>query len=313
MLNRRLLRIKAFKVLYANEASESQSLDAACKTLLTSCEWTRNLYYFLLGVCPHLVQIAQDKIDSGKSKLRPTPEEASPNMKFVENEFVKLLVQDDKILNYCQKHGLGWADNDIFLRKLFNSIISSDYYAEYMSSPKKSLKEDCKLFKRIFEEEFEDNQMLEDILEEMSVFWIDDLEYTLNVVLRSIDSVSAGNGFNHPDVFLKEDDRDFALRLLTACIQNYDEYAAIIAEKLVNWEPDRLVSTDCVLVIMGLAEAVAFPSIPVKVTINEYVEISKYYSTPKSRTFVNGLLDTIIQEKSASGQIVKSGRGLFTE
>ena len=179
-----------------------------------------------------------------------------------------------------------------------------------MNSEESSFAQDCQLFKRIFEEEFEDNEMLEKILEEKSIYWTDDLSYVLNLIIWALDNISKTRKFNYPDLFIKEDDEDYAVRLLRAAILNYDDYMKLITENLANWDSDRLVSTDADLIVLGLAEAVTFPEIPLKVTINEYVEISKYYSTPNSRIFVNGLLDKLIQQKLKSGEIVKTGRGL---
>ncbi|MBR5736230.1 MAG: transcription antitermination protein NusB [Bacteroidales bacterium] len=311
MLNRRLLRIKAFKVLFSTWQDGPAALEPARKELLRSCEKTLDLYYFLLNVCGSLRQVAFDKIEAARNKFHPTEEERNPNMKFVNNRFFAAVEDNAEFQKYCSRKGLLWGDYDIFVRKLFASVTASDYYKEYMESGTDSFKADCAFARRLFEEEFEDNASLEAILEDLSSYWIDDVNYVLNNILYSIDNMIAGRPLILPDVFIKDEDRDFVLKLLEVSLVHYDEYFQLVCNSLDNWDSDRLVSTDATLIVMGIAEAVWFDNIPTKVTINEYVEISKYYSTANSRMFVNGLLDKIIQAKVASGEIVKTGRGLL--
>jgi len=311
MISRRLIRIKAFKTLYAYEASACTDIPAAQKNLVMSCEQVKKLYYFLLNITSSLIDVAQEKIDTGLQKFHPTEEESNPNLKFVNNGFAKMLADDPEFGRFCQKNGLCWHEYDVFINKIFNSIITKDYYVNYMNSGNSSFEEDCDLFSYIFQDEFEGDQDLEAILEEMSLFWIDDAAYTLNVIISNIETTKKKKKIIHPSTFLKEDDREFGKRLLEDAIIRYDEFIELISSKLSNWKTDRLVPTDASLIVLGLAEAEAFPTIPLKVTINEYVEIAKYYSTPNSRIFVNGILDKILQEKVGSGEIVKQGRGLI--
>jgi N utilization substance protein B len=313
MLSRRLIRIKAFKTLFAFVGSESDNVNAAQKTLIESCDKVKDLYYFLLNISSSLINVAEEKIAVGLRKFHPTDAEAHPNYKFVRNRFAALLADDPEFGRICQKRGLVWGEYEPFVRHVYNSIITKDYYQDYMNSGEDSLEEDCRLFSCIFQDEFEDNEELESILEDLSLLWIDDVAYALNTIIAGIDETRRKKRIFHPNTFLKEDDKEFALRLLSESILRYDEYFKLMESHLDNWKSDRLVLTDAALIVMGVTEAVVFPTIPVKVTINEYVEISKYYSTPNSRIFVNGILDRIIQEKIASGEIVKQGRGLFEQ
>ena len=313
MLSRRLIRIKVFKTLFAFVGSESDNVNAAQKTLLESCDKVRDLYYFMLNISGPLVRVAEEKIAAGLRKFHPTEAEANPNYKFVRNRFAALLSDDPEFGRICAKRGLGWGEYEPFVRHVYNSMITKDYYRDYMASEEDSFEADCRLFSCIFQDEFEDNEELESILEDLSLLWIDDLAFALNAVIAGIDETARKKRIVHPNTFLKEDDKEFALRLLSASIVRYDEYFKLLEEHLDNWKSDRLVSTDAALIVMGITEAVVFPTIPVKVTINEYVEIAKYYSTPNSRIFVNGILDRIIQEKIREGEIVKQGRGLFEQ
>ena len=313
MLSRRLIRIKAFKTLFAYEGSGSDNAAAAQKTLMESCDKVKDLYYFMLNISGMLIRVAEDKIAAGMQKFHPTEEEAHPNLKFVHNRFAALLSDDPEFGRYCQKRGLQWGEYEPFVRHVYNSLITKDYYQNYMASGEDSLEEDCQLFSCIFQDEFEDNEELASILEDLSLLWVDDLAFALNAVIAGIDETARKRVIVHPSTFLKEDDKEFALRLLAESIARYDEYFALLSQHLDNWKSDRLVSTDAALIVMGITEAVVFPTIPVKVTINEYVEISKYYSTPNSRIFVNGILDRIIQEKIREGEVVKQGRGLLEQ
>ncbi len=310
MLNRRLIRVKVFKLLFGKAMQGDQPLEQAEKELILSCSKTVDLYCFLLGLPAALKEVAQARIEAGMKKFHPTPQETNPNRKFVENKFIELLENDAPFNTVCRKKGLVWGEYDSFVKKLFASIVTKDYYIEYMENPERSLKGDAELVKRIYEEELEDNEALEDILEEMSIYWMDDLAYTINVILKNIPAIAKKGAVEVPDVFLKEDDREYAKKLLTKSMLNYDEYTELVSSLVSNWDLERLVATDLALIVMGVTEAVAFESIPLKVTINEFVDISKYYSTPNSKVFVNGLLDRILQQMVKEGKIVKSGRGL---
>lgn len=311
MLNRRLIRIKVFKVLYAAEMSQEANLSACEKELQLSMSKTVDLYYFLLNICPALKRVAAERIEIGKNKFNPTESEKNASTRFVDNRFIALLESDERFCKLCEKKGFGWGEYDVFIKKLYASIIASDYYQEYIASEEDSFVADCRFISRIFQEELEDNQMLWDILEETSVYWVDDLGYVLNVIIRDLGQQSPRAGVPEHQIFLKDDDRTFAFDLLAASMAGYDKYLQVVRENVPNWDPERIVRIDACLVVMGMAEAVKFPSIPIKVTINEYVEISKFYSTPNSHTFVNGLLDVILKKMLASGEVVKQGRGLY--
>ena len=319
MLNRRILRIKAFKVLYSNAIAENMSLAQAQSQLDVACEATRDLYIYMLGIVSPLTKIARERIESAKTKFNPTEEELNPNVKFAENALAKLLDADVDFQKILSKKKLSWDQYDIFLKKVMNSIASKDYFAEYMASETSSLKEDCRLFTRIFEEEFVDSEDLERILEDKSIYWNDDLAYALTWCCKTLKSFEKGESWKLLPLYQSElisgpeveSDKAFVRKLLQSAFAGYDRYFSMISESVTGWEKERLFSTDVALIVMGLAEASSFPTIPVKVTINEYVEISKFYGTQKSRSFVNGLRDRLIQSMVNDGKIVKEGKGLM--
>jgi N utilization substance protein B len=313
MLNRRLIRIKVFKSLFSAVSSEAGSVMGVEKSFLASCDKTKDLYFFMMNVAVALKHAADAKIDAGLKKYHPTPEEKNPNRKFSENLFVERILSEEKFVSYIDREGLRWNTDELLLyvKRLYAAISQKEYFKTYMASPERSLKEDCNLFINIFTEEFEDDENLQQILEDMSLYWMDDLGYVLMTIVSNIEFLRDRDKFAIPETFLKEDDREFAVELMNYSFVNYRKFYDRVAENLSNWDSDRLVSTDIALIVLGIAEAVRFQNIPVKVTINEYVEISKYYSTINSNVFVNGLLDKLIQSMVASGEIIKSGRGLI--
>lgn len=315
MLNRRILRIKAFKVLYSYAENPSMTLPETEALLEASCEATRSLYLFMLDIIPYLTAEARTRIENARKKFNPTEEERNPNLKFVRNSLSPLLEQDPDFQKIISRRKLSWESYDALVRNVYDSISSKDYFKEYMSSPDSSVEEDAKLFIRIFEEEFIDNDELDKILEDISILWCDDLAYSLTVCCDTLKSLARGYRWTLPPLYRSEmlagqskdveSDKAFVYKLLRTAYTCYDKYAPLVAASTSQWEKDRLFATDTVLIVMGLAEAKAFSSMPVRVTINEYVEISKYYSTPKSRSFVNGLLDRLIKKQIEAGDIVK--------
>ena len=319
MLNRRILRIKAFKTLYGSVLSGNMSLAQAEAALEASCEATRDLYIYMLGIVSPLTKIAKDKIEAAKAKFNPTEEEKNPNMKFAENALAALLDGDVDFQKIFSKKKYDWSQYDIVLKKIYSSIAEKEYFKAYMASQERSLADDCNLFVKIFEEEFVDCEELESLLEEKSIHWNDDLAYSLTWCCKTFASLAKGESWSllplYQSELLKgdevESDKFFVRKLLEAGFAGYEKYSEMIAESVSGWERERLFSTDVVLIALGLAEVVTFPTIPVKVTMNEYVEISKYYGTPKSRSFVNGLLDRLTARMNEEGLVRKEGKGLL--
>ena len=319
MLNRRILRIKAFKVLYGSVLSENMSIDQAEAQLDLACEATRDLYVYMLSIVSPLTKVAAERIEAARAKFNPTEEERNPNMKFAENALAKLLDADVDFKKILTKKKYSWAQYDLVLKRIITSVASKPYFAEYMASETRSLAEDCKLFTKIFEEEFVDCEELEMILEEKSLHWNDDLAYALTWCCRTFKDLADGKNWSLIPLYQSdmltgsdvESDKFFVKKLLKTSFAKYERYSEMVAQSVTGWEKERLFSTDVVLIVMGLAEASAFPTIPVKVTMNEYVELSKFYGAPKSRAFVNGLLDKLIQKLTEDGEIKKEGKGLL--
>lgn len=306
MLNRRILRIKAFKELYSYAENPSMTLKEAEAELSRSCEATRDLYLYMMALIGPLTKEASDRIESRRNKFNPTEEERNPNMRFVQNGVAAALAADVDFVKLLSRKRLSWDQNDAFLRRLYETVSSREYFQEYMKSEKSGLREDVDLFVKIFEQELVDNEDLEVILEDMSIYWNDDLAYALTQCCRSLEAMAKGAPWEFPplyqsDIIKKtnpavESDLEFVTKLLRCAFAGYQRYFDMVAGAVPKWDKDRLFSTDVVLIIAGLAEAENFKTIPNKVTVNEYVEISKFYGTPKSRSFVNGLLDKLIKD-----------------
>ena len=317
MLNRRILRIKAFKVLYAYAENPALSLKQVLGSLESSVEATRDLYLYMMALIPALTQEALKRVEAARGKFNPTEDEKNPNLKFVENAVAALLSGDPDFLRLMEKKHFSWEQNDAFLNALWETLKTKDYFRAYMDAPEHSLAGDAALWKEIFRRELEDDAALAAILEDASIFWADDLGYVLGTCLNSLEEIARSGRWSYPPLYQsdvlkgrgKEDvasDNDFVRQLVSVAYGRFREYSSLIASSVSKWDRDRLVATDTVLIGLGLAEAEAFPDIPVKVTINEYVEISKYYSTPKSHGFVNGLLDRLIKQRLDEGKIVKT-------
>jgi len=302
MLNRRILRIKAFKELFASQMISSQTLANAQKELDVAIESTRDLYLFMLNSIPALTEVAKAKMEQLSMKVNKSEEEKNPNTKFVDNALAPLLEQDPDFSKILKKKNLGWEPYGLILEKVFASIQTKDYFKEYMSVPSRSLKEDCKLFIRIFEEEYVDREDLDIALEDRSIYWNDDLAYSLTCCCKSVAELGKGSRWSLPELYISDarkdmaDDRAFVHKLMQEAYMHYNEYFTAISATVPNWDKERLVGTDIAIIITALAEIVNFPDIPLNVSINEYVEISKYYGTTKSSTFVNGILDTLSKQ-----------------
>ncbi len=316
MLNRRILRIKAFKELYACAENPGKSLKEALADLDASMEATRDLYLLMLSVIPPLTAEASRRIEAARGKFNPTEEDLNPNLKFVRNNLSPLLEDDPDFRKIIEKKKISWDQYDVFLHDLYESVKTKPWYQAYMESPEVSLAEDVRLFKKMYEEEFEDSDALAAILEDLNIRWTDDLGYVLGFIIRDLDDIARTGRWRLPplvnsDLLIRQgkkadSDLRFVRTLLETAVGNYPQYEKMIAALVSRWDSDRLYTTDVVLIALGLSEAVCFPEIPLRVTINEYVEISKFYSTPKSGSFVNGLLDRLIKQFAAEGKINKN-------
>ena len=311
MISRRLIRIKIFKLLFSRIHSESRSLTGAGNELMQSFKKTVDLYYLLLTLPVALKKCGIAKIEAGLQKFHPAPEEANPNRKFVLNRVIEAIENDKVRQDYTAKNGLRWNEHHTFIKKLYADLLSRPYYTDYMACTTHSFQEDRALVATFFKTELEDHEELYEMLEDQSLYWADDIAYVLGIILKMLSSLKESEAPRHSDMFRQEDDRAYALHLLEHSMLHYDEYLELLRTFALNWDVDRMAATDICLIILGISEMICCKTIPVKVTINEVVELAKYYSTPNSKQFVNGVLDKIAIHLSEEGKIAKEGRGLM--
>lgn len=302
MLNRRILRIKAFKTIYSRTENPAMTVKEGESQLELSCEAARDLYLFLMALPGALTQEAANRIEAARGKFNPTEEELHPNLKFANNRIAPLLSQDPDFSKLIQKKKLSWEQYDVLVRHLYDTLRTRDYYASYMASEDSSLAADAALWSDIYASELEDNAELEAILEDLGIWWNDDLAYALGWCCRSMEALGKGARWELPPLYMSDlsdkaqSDKAFITKLLRTAFAHYDEYVNSIAAITPKWDRSRICSTDLALIVAGLAENAAFPEQGTGIIINEYVEISKYYSTPESRAFVNGILDRLINK-----------------
>ena len=312
MLSRRLLRIKVLKALYSHFKSESDSLIVSEKNLLSSIDKTYELYHQMLRLVVDVADYAEKRIELGRQKHLPTPEERDPNTKFVENRAIAALRGSETLTSYLERKKLGWGNHPELIKKLYASLVGSEYYAEYMASTNRSFREDCKLVEDFYASEVCESELLEDVVEEQSIFWSDDIDFSVIMVLRTLSDMKASQT-ELPLVaqYKNEDDEAFVRELFRKTVVNYGEYEQYIDRFTQNWDVERIAFMDILIMASAMAELVTFPSIPVKVTLDEFIEIAKYYSTPGSSVFINGVLDKIVESLTNEGRIRKVGRGLL--
>ena len=312
MISRRLLRIKALKALYAHLKSESESLMASEKTLIASIDKTYDLYFQMLSLIVEVARYADERQQAAMQKKLPTYEDLNPNRKFVENAVVHLIAESDSVNDYLAAHKLSWARYPELIKALYLQLEQSEYYKKYMTSQERSFREDLALVTDFYTNELESSEMLEEVLDEQSILWNDDLGFALIMVTRTLSNMRQ----SHRDIkvlpkFKSEEDLEFAKELFEKAAVNYDSNLEVIEQFTRNWDIERIAFMDNVIMVTAMAELTSFPSIPVKVTLDEYIEIAKYYSTASSSTFINGVLDKVVNTLTEEGRINKSGRGLI--
>lgn len=319
MLSRRHLRIKVMQALYAHFQAEDTILIAGEKKLVANIESIYDLYIHILSSIIETADIARNLMEEARQKFLPTEDEINPNTRFIDNRFISQLDKNRDLRKNINRLKINWADNKEVFRRIFLNFRDSEVYKEYMSSTESSYKKDKEIVVSLLTEGLLSSDPFVSLFEEKNIFWADDMDTAVMMVLKTIKKwTKAMDEFEPlPPLLITPDDEgddlisDFVLKLFRKTIINSDDYAKLIAKYADNWEFERIAILDVILFKMALAEFMEFPSIPVKVTINEYIEISKEYSTPKSRQFLNGLLDKMSIDLKAEGRLKKSGRGLI--
>ncbi len=311
MLSRRLLRIKVAKALFAHLKSGADNMIASEKTLMASVDKAYDLYFQILILPVEIARYAEQRQELAKQKKLPSHEDLNPNTKFVENSVIHVIANSDAVNDHIAARKLGWAQYPELIRTLYTQLSESEYYKDYMLREERSFDDDRKLLEDFFKE-LQSCEALDDVLEEISILWSDDLPYIVMMILRTLSSLRPSHAeVKVPAKFKSADDPEFVKTLFEKALINYDSYQEYIEKFTANWDVERIVFMDNLIIGTAMAELTQFPSIPVKVTLDEWIEISKYYSTPGSSTFINGVLDKIVESLTAEDRIKKSGRGLI--
>ena len=318
MLNRRYLRAKVLQALYAYLESGNENVEEGIKHLLASIDKLYELFIWQLSFLVETKRFAERRIDENKMKNFPTEEDLHPNMRYVNNR-VLLAIEDN--LDFRRKESIlkiNWADQQDILRKYYVEMRETPEYQEYMSSKTDNFDQDRKFIINMLGNYFEGLDVLADFYEEKSIFFVDDYDLVTSLLIKFFTEMKPK--FDErtmlPSIYKTandevNEDKDFVKKLFRETLSHQEEFGKLIAENTSNWEKERICVVDMILLKMGITELVYFPFVPVKVTINEYIEVSKGFSTPKSKIFVNGILDRVMKKLSAEGKINKRGIGLL--
>lgn len=314
MIGRRVLRAKAFQCLFAYFSGEKENSGKFESDLFMSIQRLYEAYLFFLVLPIELKKQALRKIEERKNKKLPSPEDLNPNFRFVHNRIIQQIENSSLIAEKVKEYSISWSAYEEEIRKLYKVMESSSLYKNYMSSPDNSFEADQQFILGLYDEVISEFELLYDCFSDKSIFWdVDDIDLAIDFVKKTISllkesfpAAKPGEMFNDP-----EDDKQFLKDLFRLTIRHDKELDDLINPKIQKWDPDRIALTDKIIMKMALCEILYHPNIPVKVSLNEYIDLAKIYSSPESHAFINGILDKIVAELNAQNHIIKTGRGLL--
>lgn len=308
MINRVLIRIKVLQIVFAYYQNGSDDLKMAENELFLSLRRSYDLYYYSLLLIVEVTRLHERQLDTRKHKYLPTSDELNPNMRLVNNRLARQIEANGKLQAYVKEHGVSWVNETDFVKRVLELILNSELYAEYKDSEDDSYETDREFWRAVFRKLICRNEELENALEDISIYWNDDIEIIQTFVIKTIKRFEEAHGSRQEllPMFKDEEDRDFAIQLFRKTLLYGEEYRERIDRHLRNWESERVANMDLYIMQMALAELLHFPNIPVNVTLNEYIDAAKAYSTPKSGTFINGILDSIVQELAQEKLLFKA-------
>ena len=312
MLNRRYLRIKVLQALYSFFHDEDKNMAKKEKELVKSIDTIYDLYIYLLLLFKEIRQTADRLFEERKKKKLPTPEDLNPNRKFVDGALLKKIDSSPALAKEKNNRKLGWtSEEDALIKALYTKLTGTNDYAAYTADKEYSFEKEKSLLAKLYKKQLSEDDSLKQHLFEKNIHWASDYMLANICIIKTIESSNEGEGIELMPVYKADDDIDFMLELFRKTILSDTDNIKLITDKISNWEPDRIATMDFILMKMAITEVMNFPGIPVKVTLNEYIEISKLYSSPKSNTFINGILDAIVKDLKKNNRVVKAGRGLI--
>jgi transcription antitermination protein NusB len=314
MLNRRHIRVKVMQSIYAMHQNDSDNLEKEEKFLFNSIENIRDLYLIMLSALVEIRNSEEDYIAKSQKKHLATAEERDPNNKFLNNKVLEILAESTALNSALDERKINnWKQNDDYILLLLEDVKNSEVYEKYMHNKVNNFEEDRQFVLDLFTEVVAPNEKLYDYLEDHKLTWVDDIPLVNTLISKQLKQLTleGKDAFYIPKLYKDADDKDFVRSLFRKTVLNEVELAREFIDKTPNWDTERIAEVDAIILKMAICEFLKFPSIPVKVTINEYLEIAKEYSTPKSSIFINGILDNLIKEYQTSNKLVKTGRGLM--
>lgn len=308
MINRNLIRTRVVQITYSWYQNENRDLRNTEKELLFGLQKSYDLYYYLLLLMVEITKAYDNRIETKRNKFLPSEEDLNPNTKLVDNKFIRQLSDNKQFNAYLAERPMTWEPNDVFVKNTLDKILASETYAEYSKLENPSYADDREFWRKAFKQFIYLNEELDDILEDESIYWNDDIEIVQTFVLKTIKQFSEEKADTQPllPMFKDDQDKQYALKLLHNTVLNEKQYRELIEKHTEKWDFERIAFMDVVIMQVALSEIFSFESIPTSVTLNEYIEIAKAYSTPKSGTFVNGILDAIVNDVKKKNLIFKS-------
>ena len=308
MINRILIRIRVIQIVYAWYQNRDKDLNQVERELLLGLQKSYDLYYYLLQLMIEITDLHEERVDTKRNKFLPTHEDLNPNMHIINNQFISQLRNNSMFVTYTANRPMSWELNQNFVRGILDKIIESDTYKEYAELAKPTYNDDKEFWRKNFRTFIHRNEELDDILEDESIFWNDDIEIVQSFVLKTIKQFNktAGEDFILLPMFNDDEDKEYATTLLRETLANGQKYREMIAKNADNWDFERIAFMDVVIMQVAVAELYKFENIPIRVTLNEYIDLAKSYSTPKSSTFINGVLDAIVTEMKKDKTIFKN-------
>ncbi len=315
MISRRQLRIKALQSLYAYYTTGREDMRRSEKELHFNIEKAYELYHYLFLLLIDVILYAESRIELARNKRIPTHEDLHPNTRFINNRLADQLRNNDHLLRFVEQHKLNWVNHPELIKEVYTRLIESEEYEAYMNAEEHGYAEDKRLVTFIYSHIVFSSERLDSIMEEQSIYWNDDLEFITSMIVKTFKKFKEDDKPDKPlmELYKNKEDSDYVVKLYRQTILHREEYVEYVKQNTRNWDLERIAFMDILIMQIAIAELVAFPSIPTKVTLNEYLEISKFYSTSKSSIFINGVLDKVVMQLKEKKLILKKGRGLIGE
>jgi N utilization substance protein B len=312
MITRRHIRVKVMQSLYSYFSNPNNEMVIAEKGMLKDIRNVSELQIVIFSLILEIHKFAVDFMEDNKGKYIPKDEDLNPKMKFVHNRVILAMQEDELLIKKTTRVSGIWRKGELdIIRKIFVDMYRSEQYTSYLNDEKDSFKSDQKFIQLMLNEYILDNEVFMHVLQERSIFWTDDLPFVAMFLKSQINNLKENKSADFVvDVFKNSDDKKFAVDLFRKTIYSAEEFESLVGSKVKNWELERISKMDLLLIKMALTEVVSFEEMPIRVSFNEYIEISKYYSSQKAKVFINGILDKIVSQFKSEGKIKKIGRGL---